>query len=264
VAFIRLENVTLRYPIYGILSKSVRSTLLSKLGGRIGEHEQTVIVEALNDFSIDLKDGDRLGIVGHNGAGKSTLLRVMSGVCQPQRGRVSVQGNLASFVDITLGMDPEATGSDNIIFRGVFLGLSFKEARDLAPSVAEFSELGEYLSLPVRTYSSGMYMRLAFAVSTSIRPEIIIMDEMISAGDARFLDKAIERITSMLDQTKIVVIASHSNDIITRFCNKVLWMDRGRARALGSADDIVAQYREAAGENGSPASDMRPPLKAET
>jgi ABC-type polysaccharide/polyol phosphate transport system ATPase subunit len=139
-------------------------------------------------------------------------------------------------------MDPEGTGWENIVLRGVFMGLTFAEARALAPSIAEFSELGAYLDMPVRTYSAGMFMRLAFAITTSVQPEIIVMDEMIGAGDARFLEKATERLSSILDRTKIVVLASHSEAIVTKICNKALWLEQGEARALGTVSDVLGRY----------------------
>src|SRR5262245_16360116 len=149
-------------------------------------HDQTVVVRALDGIDLELKDGDRLGLIGHNGSGKTTLLRVLAGVYSPTRGSALIEGSISSYTDLTLGMDPEATGWENIVFRCAFLGLSFREAKRLSPTIAEFSELGKYLDLPTRTYSSGMFLRLAFAISTAIEPDIMIMDEMIAAGDAGF------------------------------------------------------------------------------
>ena len=212
MAKIKLSGVTLRYPIYTPSTRAIKTALFTRLGGTISEQRNTVVVEALRDFDLELADGDRLGIIGHNGAGKTTLLRVLAQVYEPQMGTVEIDGTVSSFVDITLGMDPEASGWDNIVFRGTFLGLTYERARELAPSIADFSELGDYLRMPVRTYSSGMFMRLAFAITTSVQPQIIVMDEMIGAGDAGFLDKAIARITGMLDQTKIVVVAEIPHD----------------------------------------------------
>ena len=147
-------------------------------------------MRALDGIDLELKDGDRLGLIGHNGSGKTTLLRVLAGVYPPSGGSASIEGSISSFTDLTLGMDPEATGWENIIFRCAFMGMSFREAKRLSPAIAEFSELGEYLDLPTRTYSTGMFLRLAFAISTSIEPDILIMDEMIAAGDAQFIEKA--------------------------------------------------------------------------
>ncbi len=155
---------------------------------------------------------------------------MLAGVYEPTFGSMSIDGRLSSFTDITLGMDPEATGLENIIFRCVFMGLSFAEARRLSPSIQEFSELGEFLRLPVRTYSTGMFLRLAFAISTSIEPDIIIMDEMIAGGDARFIEKAKARLTNLLERTKILVLATHGVEIMESLCNKVVWLDHGEVR----------------------------------
>jgi ABC-type polysaccharide/polyol phosphate transport system ATPase subunit len=243
MAAIRLTNVSVRYPVFTPRTRALKSVLLSRLGGTMRLHDNTVVVEALRALDLELSDGDRLAIVGHNGAGKTTLLRVIAGVYEPQQGTVEVEGQVSSFVDITLGMDPEATGWDNIVLRGVFMGLTFAQARALAPSIAEFSELGQHLDMPVRTYSTGMYMRLAFAITTSVQPEIIVMDEMIGAGDARFLDKAKERLDALLGRTSIVVLASHSEAIVSRFCNKALWLEKGEPRAFGSVEEVLGRYR---------------------
>ncbi len=243
MAVIRLTDVSVRYPVFTPRTRGLKNVLLSRLGGTMRVHDNTVVVEALRGLDLELADGDRLAIVGHNGAGKTTLLKVVAGIYEPQQGTVEVEGHVSSFVDITLGMDPEATGWDNIVLRGVFMGLTFAEARALAPSIAEFSELGEYLDMPVRTYSAGMYTRLAFAITTSVQPEIIVMDEMIGTGDARFLDKATERLNALLGETRIVVLASHSDAIVTRFCNKALWIEKGAPRAFGPVAEVLGRYR---------------------
>lgn len=243
MALVQLKDVTLWYPTYSPQMRALKSVMLTRLGGNISEQDNSVVVQSLDNLNLKLTDGDRLGIIGHNGAGKTTLLRVVSQIYEPQQGEVTIEGSVSSFVDITLGMDPESTGWDNIIFRGVFLGLTYEQARALAPSIAEFSELGDYLSMPVHTYSAGMFMRLAFAITTSVQPEIIVMDEMIGAGDARFLNKAVERIDGILDQTKIVIVATHSDFIMSRFCNKAMWMEKGRIKAFGPVEDILEQYK---------------------
>jgi ABC-type polysaccharide/polyol phosphate transport system ATPase subunit len=206
-----------------------------------------VVVQALKNISLELTDGDRLGIIGHNGPGKTTFLRLVSCVYPPVSGEITVDGKVSSFTDITLGMDPESTGWQNIIFRCVFLGLTFAEARELAPSIGEFSELGEYLDLPVRTYSSGMFLRLAFAISTAVQPDIVVMDEMIGAGDQSFIDKAKKRVDQLLQRTRILVLASHSEPIIRSFCDKVLWLEKGTIKLLGPTDDVMAAYLKSLG-----------------
>jgi ABC-type polysaccharide/polyol phosphate transport system ATPase subunit len=242
MARIWLRDVSIAFPIFSSHTRSIRTAVLSRLGGSLAAHNDTVIVRALLDISLALVDGDRLGLVGSNGAGKTTFLRVVSGVYPPLAGEAVIEGKVSSFTDIGLGMDPEASGWQNIIFRCVFLGLTFAEARALAPSIGEFCELGAYLDLPVRTYSTGMFMRLAFAISTAVQPDIVVMDEMIGTGDRGFLQKAQKRIGDLLERTRILVLASHSVPIIRNFCNKVLWLDQGQVKMFGLIDDVLPAY----------------------
>jgi len=246
MACISLRDVSIAFPIFSSHTRSIRTAVLSRLGGSLSAHNDTVIVRALQSISLDLIDGDRLGLVGSNGAGKTTFLRVISRVYPPLTGEAVIEGKVSSFTDIGLGMEPEATGWQNIIFRCVFLGLTFAEARALAPSIGEFCELGPYLNLPVRTYSTGMFLRLAFAISTSVQPDIVVMDEMIGAGDQSFIEKAQKRIGNLLERTRILVLASHSRPIISRFCNKALWLDHGQVKMLGPVDDVLLAYERAA------------------
>jgi ABC-type polysaccharide/polyol phosphate transport system ATPase subunit len=242
VAHIKLKQVDVDFPIVNSSSQSLQLRLLEALGGRLTAHHKTVVVRALDGIDIELADGDRLGIIGHNGSGKTTLLRVFAGVYPPDRGTVSISGSISSFTDITLGMDPESTGWENIIFRCTFMGMNFQQAKELSPAIAEFSELGTYLDLPARTYSMGMFLRLAFAISTSIDPEILIMDEMISAGDSRFMEKAARRLQQLIGKAHILTLASHDMKLIRRTCNKVVWLEHGIIRASGSPDEIVEAY----------------------
>ncbi|MGG6897393.1 ABC transporter ATP-binding protein [Rhizobium sp. BR 315] len=242
MAHIHLEDVSISYPIFNSHSRSLRTAVFSKLGGKIVSHNRTLVVEAIKGLSLHLEDGDRIALLGHNGAGKTTLLRALAGVYPPQSGQIEISGRISSFTDITLGMDMEASGWENIVFRCAFMGLSFAEAKALAPSIAEFSELGEFLDMPVRTYSAGMFVRLAFAISTSIDPDIVIMDEMISAGDAQFVEKARQRIEKILGNASIFVIASHDVAITRQFCTKALWLEKGKQRALGPVAEVTEAY----------------------
>ncbi len=234
MARITLKNVVVDFPIVNASSQSLQLRLFQSLGGKLTSHHKTVVVRALDGVDLTLGDGDRVGIIGHNGSGKTTLLRVLAGVYQPGQGSATIEGSISSFTDLTLGMDPESTGWENIIFRCAFMGMSFREARRRTPAIAEFSELGEYLNLPTRTYSTGMFLRLAFAISTSIDPEILIMDEMISAGDAQFIEKAKRRLTEVVDKANILVLASHDMDVIQKICNKVVWLERRNYQAVGT------------------------------
>jgi len=246
MARIHLSNVVVEFPIINASSHSLQLRLLQTLGGILTSHRKTVVVRALDGVTLRLMDGDRIGVIGHNGSGKTTLLRVLAGVYSPVQGTATIEGSISSFTDLTLGMDPESTGWENIIFRCAFMGLSFRDAQRLTPSIAEFSELGEYLNLPTRTYSAGMYLRLAFAISTSIEPEILIMDEMISAGDAQFIEKANRRLREIVDKSNILVLASHDMRVIQRLCNKVVWLERGSIKQWGPADCVVQAYESSA------------------
>ncbi|WP_315703700.1 MULTISPECIES: ABC transporter ATP-binding protein [unclassified Bradyrhizobium] len=242
MANVRLDNVSVDFPVFTSRTRSVRTAVFSRLGGRLATHDDTVVVKALQQVTLELSDGDRLGVIGHNGAGKTTFLRVVSGVYPPVSGEVRINGKVSSFTDITLGMEPEATGWQNIIFRCVFLGLSFAEARELSPAIGEFSELGEYLHLPVRTYSAGMFVRLAFAISTAVRPEVVVMDEMIGTGDRSFVEKAQRRMAELLGKADLLILASHNEAIIRSVCNKVVWLENGAVRMIGATEAVMEAY----------------------
>ncbi|MGV8996297.1 MAG: ABC transporter ATP-binding protein [Parvibaculaceae bacterium] len=241
-----VENLHLYFPLHNSSSRSLQLDIFQKLGGRIGKEKQAARIEALRGVNFDLNDGDRLALVGHNGAGKTTLLKVLAGVYPPSHGRVEITGRLTPLTDLSLGMDPESTGYENIIFRCVFMGMTFAEAKRLTSAIAEFSGLGEFLKMPVRTYSTGMAMRLAFAISTSIEPDILILDEMIGAGDQNFVQKAQQRVQELMEKTSILVIASHNSSILKRLCNKALWLEHGSVLAYGPLDDVLDDYTRSA------------------
>ena len=247
MAAITCENVSVDYPLYGAGSRSLKKTLMRMgSGGRISRDAgDRVCVQALRDVSLHIDHGERVGIIGSNGAGKTTLLRVLAGIYEPTRGVVRHEGHISPLFDTTLGMDTEATGYENIVLGGLFLGLSPREIRGRTDEIAEFTELGDYLSVPVRTYSTGMMLRLAFAVSTCIDPEILLMDEWIGVGDAHFLEKAERRMERLVGQSRILVIASHSDALIKRLCNKVVLLDHGEVKAIGLVAEILDQYNAA-------------------
>jgi homopolymeric O-antigen transport system ATP-binding protein len=249
MASIILDRVTVDFPIYNAKKRSLKSELIRRtVGGHIEATDDShVSVMALRDISLTLKDGDRLGLIGRNGAGKSTLLRVLSGVYEPPIGRAIIDGTVSSLTDMMMGMDPEATGYENILLRSVFLGMSLKRANATIAEIEEFTELGNFLKLPMRTYSSGMMVRLAFAISTAVTPEILIMDELIGAGDAAFFSKAEARVKRMVGSTQILVLASHDDEILRRICNKAALIEEGQLRMIGSVDDVIATYRAGVG-----------------
>jgi ABC-2 type transport system ATP-binding protein/lipopolysaccharide transport system ATP-binding protein len=245
MARIELRDVGVSFPVYDSSTRSLKNRLMpGATGGNLhSEVHQSSVVQALTGVTGALRDGDRVGLIGHNGAGKSTLLRVLAGVYEPCVGSVEIEGHVAPLFDIALGMDPEATGYENIVLRGLFLGLSRKQILAKVPEIAEFTELGDFLHLPVRTYSEGMRLRLAFAVSTAIDPEILLLDEGISAGDAAFLGKANARLRRFASRAAIIVLASHSEPLIRAMCNLVVLFERGRVVAGGEPDAIFDLYR---------------------
>lgn len=245
MALIDLQNVSVSMPIYNSRGRGLKHEILRRTVGGNLEHpkdKRITVVQALDDVTLQIKDGDRIGLIGRNGAGKTTLLRVMSRIYPPTAGKANIIGSISSMTDLSVGMNPEATGYENIILRGVMLGLTRKEATALIPDVEEFTELGEYLELPIRTYSSGMMLRLSFAVSTAVKPDIIILDEMITAGDAAFLDKARTRITDLIERASILILATHDDATLRQFCPTVIWMRSGRIAAKGDADAVLAEY----------------------
>jgi len=236
--------MSLDFPLFGAGSRSLKKAIVRiGSGGRVArESNDTVVVKALRDLSFTISHGERVGLVGSNGAGKSTLLRVLSGVYEPNSGLIRREGKAVGLFDPSLGMDMEATGYQNIFLRGLLMGLSREELREKTEDIARFTELGEYLDMPVRAYSSGMLLRLAFAVSTCVVPDILLLDEWIGAGDARFLDKAQERLQGLIERSGILVLASHSEDIIRRLCNRAFLLEGGRLIASGTPEEVFALY----------------------
>jgi ABC-type polysaccharide/polyol phosphate transport system ATPase subunit len=249
MASITLENVTLDYPIYGASHRSFRSALLGRTGGLIrreGNRQQRVVVRALENVSFNLEHGDRLGLIGHNGAGKSTLLRLLAGVYEPVSGRLSAEGRISPLFTAAPGIDMDDTGYENIHTCGMYLGMNTAEIKEKIPEIIEFCELGDYLALPVRTYSAGMLTRLAFAIATSVDPDILLLDEGLGAGDARFAARAEKRMTELIGRSSILVLASHSDVMIKDVCNKAALMEKGQLVCVGLVEDVIAQYHDRA------------------
>ena len=240
-----LEGVNVDFPIYGT-QRSLRKVLLERATGglihRDKTHANRISISALVDVSLELVEGDRLGLVGHNGAGKSTLLKVMAGVYEPTSGSVLAQGRVTPLFDAMPGLDLEDTGYENTVTAGMLFGMTRTEIEKKIPEIEEFSELGEYFALPVRSYSSGMITRLGFALATAIDPGILLMDESIGAGDARFAERAAKRMEEFIGRSRILVMASHSETLIRATCNKAALMKAGHVIAVGTVDDIFVQY----------------------
>lgn len=230
MAIVSLRNVSVEYPIYGTHAHSLKTTIASAAtGGRIGYHTGVTVVQALRDITLELHDGDRLGVTGHNGAGKSTLLQTIAGVYPPTAGVFKRIGTVSSLINPMLGMELDASGYENIMIRGLIIGLNRRTILKLTPDIAEFSGLGDYLSMPVRTYSTGMMMRLGFSIVTATRSDILLMDEWLSVGDAEFRQQSESRLRDVLDNTGILVLASHSPELIARECSRVLELRHGIA-----------------------------------
>ncbi|GAB2896586.1 ABC transporter ATP-binding protein [Uliginosibacterium flavum] len=226
---IQAEKLCVEFPIYENSHRSLKNTVMHlSTGGRIGMNaNQHPVVRALNEIDFEIREGDRVGLVGHNGSGKTTLLRVLSGVYAPVRGRLSMSGRVASLLDVSMGMDPDATGFENIYLRGIMDGLLPAIIRAKTDEIADFTGLGDYLNLPVRTYSSGMLLRLAFAISTSVEADILVMDEWLSVGDAEFSEKAQSRLDVLVSKAAILVIASHDPKLIAKVCNRRIHLEHG-------------------------------------
>ncbi len=249
MASIQLDRISVSFPVYTSRGRSLKTQLLdAAIGGYIrrapGRNRNGTLVEALREVSLRLKDGDRVGLIGHNGAGKSTLLRVMAGIYEPNSGKLSIQGHAVPLLSKDLGMDPESTGYENIIRRGLYLGLTKRQVQAQIEEIADFTELGEFLDLPVHTYSDGMRMRLAFAVSTAVSPDILLLDEGIGAGDAAFLKKADERLKAFTERVSIIVLSSHSKALITKICSHALLLQQGKVVDYGEAEAVFTRYQE--------------------
>lgn len=239
-----LENVTLDMPIYNSQGRSLKKTIMGiATGGKIGLTENgKTVVRSLDNISLKIGPKERVGLVGHNGAGKSTLLRVMGRVYTPNSGNAIIEGSIGSLIDISLGIDSEATGIENIFLRGALLGIPREKLEKELENIIEFSELGDFVYMPVRTYSSGMHLRLAFAVSTMINPEILLMDEWLSVGDKNFQNKAEERLTSMVENSDILIIASHSQSLIKKCCTRAVWLEHGKIIMDSDPEEVCKKY----------------------
>jgi lipopolysaccharide transport system ATP-binding protein len=242
-ARIDIADVSVYFPLYHGSSRSLKKTVMAAASGRLGQDRQSrVVVQALRDISFTLTRGDRLGLVGANGAGKTTLLRTLGGIYEPVTGRVRVQGSLTTLLDTALGMNIDLTGRENIQLRGLYTGVARASISALENDVAEFAGLGDFIDLPVRTYSSGMVIRLAFAMATASRPQILLMDEWFMVGDAEFMEKAKHRLEGMVRGAEILVLSTHALDVIRTWCTRVLWIDQGRIRQDGPPDEVLTAY----------------------
>ncbi len=240
---ISISDVSVSFPLYHTESRSLKKAVLAAASGRLGKDaKRRVVVEALRDVSFALETGDRLGFVGSNGAGKTTLLRTLAGIYEPVDGYININGKVTALLDPGQGMNPELTGRENIRLRGLFDRLNPGQINQLEDDVAAFAGLDQFLDLPVRMYSSGMVVRLGFGLATSIKPQILLMDEWLMAGDANFMEKAKKRLETMVQGAEILVLSSHSPDIILQWCNRVIWMDAGRIKMDSTPQEVLSHY----------------------
>lgn len=240
---IDVENLTIFFPLYHGNSRSLKKTVFAAATGRLGRDAQhRPGVQAIRDISFHLRSGDRLGLIGSNGAGKTTLLRALTGIYEPVRGLTRVRGTVSALLNTQLGMNIDLTGRENIMLRGLYDGVTPAQLTALEQDVAGFADLGEFLDLPVRIYSSGMVVRLAFALATAIHPQILLMDEWILAGDAGFREKARGRLETMVRGADIMVLSTHDTSTLRDWCTRVMWLDQGRVIQDGPADLVLDNY----------------------
>ena len=241
---IRVADVSVDIPVYDVASTSLRKLILGRtVGGRFAQGGTHVIINALKNISFEAHEGDRIGLIGNNGSGKTTLLRALADVYPPTSGSVDVDGRVSTMFDATLGMYEDSTGFENIRVSGILWGLTRSQIEASMDDIIEFTELGDYLNLPLRTYSTGMKLRLAFAIATLREPDILLLDEVIGVGDAGFYQKAYSRLQSLVRRTRILVVASHSNAIIQQLCNKAIWLRNGVLEAYGDVAEVLKDYQ---------------------
>ncbi|ADN00176.1 ABC transporter ATP-binding protein [Dickeya dadantii] len=234
---IEAVNVSVEFPIYSSSQRSLKKMIFKRtVGGGFTDNTSYVTVKALNNVSFDVHEGERVALIGHNGAGKTTLLRVLAGVYHPSSGAINIAGEVVSLIDMAMGMDSEATGYQNIYIRGILLGLKRKEIAKHIDYIIEFSELGDYINLPVRTYSSGMLLRLAFSIISILKPSVLLMDEWLTVGDTYFREKMGKKLEEMINNTSVLVLASHSKDIIKKYCNRFFLLQNGSITELALSD----------------------------
>ena len=255
MVFIETKNVSVAYKIYSARGRSLKNELFRRVGGGIKvDANSRVSVNALQDINLSLRAGDRVALIGGNGAGKSTLLRVVAGIMEPSGGIITRSGHVSSLLDMSMGMDPEATGYENIVMRSVVLGATFAEAKARVHEIETFSELGDYLHFPMRTYSTGMGLRLSFAIATSAQPEILVLDEMIATGDEAFASKAKARMEEIVANLKILVIATHDLTTAKSLCNRGVVLSHGNIVANSDIDAAIDMYHAQIAAEKAPAS----------
>jgi ABC-2 type transport system ATP-binding protein len=243
VEAVHLEAVSVRYRVPSERVGTFKEYFIRRLKGQV--HMRTFW--ALQDVALNVYPGEVVGLVGVNGAGKSTLLKVVARVLRPTRGRVVVRGRVAPLLELGAGFHPELTGEENIFLNGALLGYSRHEMQEKFDQIVEFSELGEFINAPIRTYSSGMYARLGFSVATASEPEVLIVDEVLSVGDEAFQKKCEARIKTFRDHGAAILLVSHDMTMIEEMCQRAAWLDHGTIKAIGEPAQVIRAYRERTG-----------------
>lgn len=237
MTIIEAKNLSIKFPVYANHLRSLKKSMIKYISaGKIFNQEKKIYVQALKNINFKINNGDKVGLIGSNGSGKTTLLRAMMGIYHPSEGSIMCKEKVTSLIDIELGIDEDATGYENIILRGLMLNVSRKKIEDKINEIEKFSELGHYLSLPVRTYSSGMKIRLAFSIIVSIKPKVILMDEWLSVGDSEFREKASLKINEIIEDSFAFIIASHDFVQIKKTCNRIFKMEQGILTELSTND----------------------------
>jgi lipopolysaccharide transport system ATP-binding protein len=241
---INLENASVSFPIFNANTYSLKNRIIKSVMGKITLNNQhkVVQIDALKNINIKIQSGERIGVIGGNGSGKSTFLRLCSRIYEPSTGSININGNINSLINVNIGIDPESTGRENIKLRLVMLGCNNNQINELFNEIIEFSELNQFIDLPFYTYSTGMQMRLAFATSVFIKPEILIMDEWLATADKDFQEKAKKKLNSFIKDSKILILASHSKDLILKTCTRVIWLENGHIKSDGTAKEITQAY----------------------
>lgn len=239
--YVKMKNVDLYYPSTMYNARTLKQEIFSRLRfEKIKENLEDV--HALKNFNLEIHDGERVGVIGFNGAGKSTLLKALGGVYPVKNGTIETKGEIRSMFELTLGFDMESTGRENIMYRGLMLGGTPKEVREKEQEIIDFAELGDFIDYPIRAYSSGMLVRLAFAISTSVKGDILLVDEVLSAGDINFQKKARQRMINVMDNAKILVLVLHDMAAIEEICNRTILIKQGEIVADGKPTEIIKEY----------------------
>ena len=243
MARIELRNASLVFKVWENRGLTFKEFFITQVLRRTAK-KFTSEVKALDDVSFIVEEGERLGVVGHNGAGKSTLLRLLAGIYIPTDGQRIIEGRVSSMLELGVGIEPDANGWDNIAYRAYLQGQTPKEVRAKSQAIADFSDLGDFMNMPVRYYSSGMMVRLVFSIATEIQPEVLVIDEIFAAGDLSFQEKARQRMLHVIDKASILVMASHDLVTMRELCDRVIWLDHGRIRMSGDPEEVTGEYRE--------------------